>query len=94
MQVDAAGRLIVEGWSSLPADTAQQIQASIREYKADVISAIRIMENRLSELVRMSDNSQGMTHNQVRAISDEGDRIIEFLHPESVKTIFNRDLKL
>lgn len=89
MQVDAAGRLAVHGWQSIPHDQVDGLKIAIADNKADVISAIMTMENRLRELIRMADHSQGMTPEQVRAISDEGDRIIEKLHPETVKTIFN-----
>ncbi|MFZ2631532.1 MAG: hypothetical protein WA081_09820 [Desulfosalsimonadaceae bacterium] len=46
------------------------------------------LKARLAELILMSENSKGMTPDQVKAISDEGDLIIDQLPPETVKRIF------
>jgi hypothetical protein len=47
-----------------------------------------VIETRLAELIRMSENSKGMSDAQIKAISDEGDQIIEQLPGETVRQVF------
>ncbi len=51
-------------------------------------AGVSIIGNRLRELIRLADNSKGLTGRQIEAISEEGSQIIEQLPPETVLSIF------
>lgn len=55
---------------------------------ANIAIAKSDLENRLSELITIADNSKGMTAEQVEDISAEGSQIINQLPPETARGIF------
>lgn len=85
-------QLSVKGFNQYPPDDRAGLQDGIRGHKKEIIAEVVRLQDRLKELVTLADNSKSMTADEVKAIPEEGCRIMDQLPENIIQEIFKKYL--